>query len=144
MHCEPTWNATPRPCDRPCRAQERNSGFDIRAKFRRQIDCRAGFRKREANEQAGLGVACAVAGCEFVEDFVQLSLRIEHKIAHVVHHPRFADRGAGFHRVHEMDFAPGNMRRTSETSEIDAQSKCRTPPSHTARSTAGSGLHFTA
>ena len=40
--------------------------------------------------------------------------------------------------------APGNKRRTSETSEIEAQSKCRTPPSHTARSTAGSGLHFTA
>src|SRR5580698_320938 len=36
------------------------------------------------------------------------------------------------------------MPRISSTSAIDAQSKWRTPPSHSARSTAGSGLHFTA
>ena len=40
--------------------------------------------------------------------------------------------------------ASGNMLRTSATSAAEAQSKCRTPPAQTARSTAGSGLHFTA
>ena len=40
--------------------------------------------------------------------------------------------------------ASGNMVRTSATSTAEAQSKWRTPPSQTARSTAGSGLHFTA
>ena len=40
--------------------------------------------------------------------------------------------------------ASGNMSRTRRISGNEAQSKCRTPPSHSARSTAGSGLHFTA
>jgi hypothetical protein len=40
--------------------------------------------------------------------------------------------------------ASANMLRTSRTSAAEAQSKRRTPPTHRARSTAGSGLHFTA
>jgi hypothetical protein len=40
------------------------------------------------------------------------------------------DRGVGEH--------------PNATSPIDAQSKCETPPARTARSIAGSGLHFTA
>ncbi len=40
--------------------------------------------------------------------------------------------------------ASGNIWRTSATSPIEAQSKCATPPAWTARSIAGSGLHFTA
>ena len=56
--------------------------------------------------------------------------------------PRGSPRG--LHRVHEMDFRPGEHAADQRDLEIEAQSKCRTPPAQTARSTAGSGLHFTA
>jgi len=40
--------------------------------------------------------------------------------------------------------ADGKSLRTSLISAIEPQSKCLTPPAHSAASTVGSGLHFTA
>ena len=108
-----------------------------------QVEDRVALRQRQPHDQAKR--AGDAGGPRLVEDLGQLGSGIEREVAHAVTCPGLADGGARLDRVHEVDLRVGEHAASPAPPRwVEAQSKCRTSPAHSARSTAGSGLHFTA
>ena len=86
-------------------AQEVHGGLEIGAEFAGKVDGGGGFGQGEADEQARARIqGRGVWRREFVKDFCKFCRMIEHKVAHAGKNPGFPDGGAGFDRVHEVDF----------------------------------------
>ena len=129
---------------RPRGTQQRRRVVGVGAEFsatgraRRRPSAARGARPGRASPRTPVAV-------DSVEDLRQLAGTVEHEVAHAMARPRLADRAARLDRVHEVDrprrgtsAAPARPRR-SRRSRNGARRRA-----HSARSTAGSGLHFTA
>ena len=143
-HCEPTWKrqAEPRRM-RPRRAQQRGRIAARGAELAGQVVARAALRHRQAHDQAEFAGSRSPPVSARI--FASSSALSRTKSRTPCSRPGLADGAARLDRVHEVDrrvrehaAAPAPPRR-SRRSRNGA-----TPPARTARSTAGSGLHFTA
>ena len=128
---------------RPCGAQQRRGRRRRGAELAGQIEHRAALRQRQAHDQAEF--AGNAGRRRLVPDLRQLVGAVEHEVAHAMPRPRLADGAARLDRVHEVDVGVGEHLPHQRAPRRSRRSRnARTPPARTARSIAGSGLHFTA
>ncbi len=142
-HCEPTWNDTPSraACGRVARSNVTASAasapnFPDRSSTAPQF----GNASRTTSPSVPATPVACVSARIFASSSVLSSTKS--RTPCLAQASRIAPRA--FAGCMKWIFASANICRTNATSLAEAQSKCRTPPFHSARSTAGSALHFTA